>query len=257
MREAALMKGGGTDKGGQQMAPMVQPPSLAQCNAAEPVTAAPLMDTIHKLHDLLFKVVLPKTSGAKSVYVLVEDLLLVCSLATSMCASLQAHHVNPHLNNIHKKLETITTRLDTFAMAQPPANHSYTHIAATGAKNTTSPKACPSLHFELTLTQANRSHPVLLGLSNDGLLEKINEILMDTGCHFESRPCTPNCDGSVGHEYAMSCIRAVGCHRSGDIWLVTYSKAECDFLVGAAHCWVPPLPSQLLVAHKTFREWHG
>ena len=142
------------------------------------------MDTIHKLHDLLFKFALPKTSGAKNVYVPGEDLLLVRSLATSACVSLQAHHVNPYLNNIHKKLETITTCLDTFTMAQPPTNHSYAHVSTTGAKNTTSPKARPSLRFELTLTQASRSHPVLSELSNDSLLENINETLMDTGCHF-------------------------------------------------------------------------
>ena len=169
-----------------------------------------------------------------------------------MCTSLQAHHLNPHLNDIHKKLETITTHLDTFAMAQPPANHSYAHVAATGAKNTTSPKAHPGLHFELTLAQANCSHPVLSELSNDGLLEKINETLMDMGCHFESRPCTPDRDGSVVREYVMPHIHAVGCHRSGDIWLVTYSEAECDFLACAAHRWALRLSSQLSVAHKTF-----
>ena len=42
------------------------------------------MDTIHKLHDLLFKFALPKTSGAKNVYVPGEDLLLVRSLAPSV-----------------------------------------------------------------------------------------------------------------------------------------------------------------------------
>ena len=93
------------------MAPTVQPPSLEQYNATESATTAPLGDIIYKLHvsDLLFKVVLPKTSGAKNIYILVEDLNLVHSLATSACASLQAHHVNPQLNDIHKKLETITT----------------------------------------------------------------------------------------------------------------------------------------------------
>ena len=114
------------------------------------------------------------------------------------------------------------------------------------------PQSNPGLHFELTLAQANCSHPVLSELSNDGLLEKINETLMDMGCHFESRPCTPDHDGSVVREYVMPHIRAVGCHHSGDIWLVTYSEAECDFLACAAHRWALRLSSQLSVAHKTF-----
>ena len=153
---------------------MVQPPPSEQCNNAEPTTTAPLVDTIHKLYDLLFKVAFPKTSGAKNVYVPVEDLLLVHSLATFTCTSLQAHQVNPHLDDIHKKLDTIMTCLDTLAMAQPPANHSYAQIVAMGAKSTASTKAHPGLRFELKLTQANCSCPVLSYLSNDGLLEKVN-----------------------------------------------------------------------------------
>ena len=78
---------------------------------------------------------------------------------------------------------------------------------------------------------------------------------MDTHCHFESRPCTPDHEGNTGSEYTIPHIHAVGCHCSGDIWLVMYrlySEAECDFLASTAHRWVPWLSNQLTVAHKTF-----
>ena len=113
------------------------------------------------------------------------------------------------------------------------------------------PKHAPASTLSLHLHRLTTLTP-FYQISNDSLLEKFNETLMDLGCHFESRPCTPDCDGTMGREYAMPHIHAVGCHHSGDIWLVMYSKAECNFLVGAAHCWVPRLSSQLSVAHKTF-----
>ena len=61
---------------GLGMAPTVQPPPLEQCDAAEPATTSSLVDTIHKLRDLLFKAMLPRASRAKNVNIPVEDLHL-------------------------------------------------------------------------------------------------------------------------------------------------------------------------------------
>ena len=113
-------------------------------------------------------------------------------------------HINSQLDDINMRLETITTHLDTLATAQPPANASYAHTPATSAKYPT--RTHPSLRFELTLAQANHSCPTLSDLSNDSLLEKINETLMDTCCHFKTRPCTLDCNGGVGLEYIMPCV---------------------------------------------------
>ena len=116
------------------MAPTVQPPPLEQGNVADPVMVTFLADTIHKLCDLLFKATLPKSHGAKNVNILVEALCLAHSLATSTGTSLQNCHVSPQLDDINKRLETITTHLDTLATAQPPANPPYAYTPATGAK---------------------------------------------------------------------------------------------------------------------------
>ena len=124
---------------------MVQPPPSEQHDAAEPATNGSLVDTIHKLHDLLFKAMLPKASGAKNINIPIEDLYLACSLTASACTSLQGHHANLQLSDINKKLETITTCLDTLPAAQPPANPSNAHAPTTGAKCPASTQACPGL----------------------------------------------------------------------------------------------------------------
>ena len=70
------------------MAPTGQPPSLKQSNATEPTTDSPLAITIHKLHDLLFKIAFPKTKIAKTAAITVDTLRLAQDLATSACTAL-------------------------------------------------------------------------------------------------------------------------------------------------------------------------
>ena len=47
-------------------------------------------------------------------------------------------------------------------------------------------------------------------------------------------------------------IQAVGCHQSGDIWVVTCSKAEQVYLASIAQHWLPKLLDQLSITQKTF-----
>ena len=118
------------------MTPTVQPPPLEQNDAAELATTASIVNTIHKLHDLLFKVVLPKTNKAENATITIEDLCEAHSLATSACMSLQGCHDDLQLNNISRKLETMTAHpgIPTLNAAQPPQNCSYTSVLATGTK---------------------------------------------------------------------------------------------------------------------------
>ena len=110
----------------------------------------------------------------------------------------------------------------------------------------------PGLRFDLMLVQANCVCPALTELSNDDLAEKINEALMDTRCFFKTKPCTPGGDRIDSLECNTPCIRAVGWHCSRDIWLAAYGKAEHDFLVGTAHCWVPQLSDRLSITQKSY-----
>ena len=113
-------------------------------------------------------------------------------------------------------------------------------------------RAHPCLQFDLTLAQANCACPALAELSNNDLAEKINGALMDTGCFFETKPCTPCHDRINSLECITPHIHTVGRHCSGDIWLAAYSKAEHDFLVGTAHHWVPQLSDWLSIAQKAY-----
>ena len=226
------------------MAPTVQPPPL-QNGATEPATTTSLVDTIHSLHDLILGIALPKTDKAKNFAIAVVDFQLACSLITSACASLQAHHENLQLNDISKKLDVITAHFDIAGVAQPSQPHSYASVLATGIKSSVKPKAHPGLRFDIMLAQADCTHPVLADLSNDDLSEKIDGALMDSGCFFEVKPCTLDHDRDEGVEYVTPRIRAIGQHRSGDIWLVAYSEAKRDFLVETASRWVPQLSVQL------------
>ena len=192
------------------MAPMVQPPPPVQNGATELATTTSLIDTIHSLRDLILGIVLPKTDKAKNVAIAVADFQLACSLITSTCASLQAHHENLQLNDISKKLDVITAHFDIAGVAQPSQPRSYVFVLATGIKSSVKPKAHPGLHFDVMLAQADRTHPVLADLSNDDLSEKIEGVLMDSGCFFEVKPCVLDHDGDEGVEYVTPCIHAIG-----------------------------------------------
>ena len=130
--------------------------------------------------------------------------------------------------------------------------HSPASILATGIKPPVKPKARPGLRFELMLVQVNRTCPALADLSNDGLAEKVNVALVDTGCLLKTESCDPIGDGNKGTEYHMPRICAVGRHHSGDIWLETYSAAEHDLLAETARRWVPRLSNQLSAVQKTY-----
>ena len=58
-------------------------------------------------------------------------------------------------------------------MVQPLQPRSYASILATGIKPPVKPKACPGLHFELTLAQVNHARPALADLSNDDLADSV------------------------------------------------------------------------------------
>ena len=120
------------------MAPKGQPPSLKQSNTTEPTTDSPLAITIHKLHNLLFKIALPKTKNAKTAAIAVDTLRLTQDLATSACTTIMPHLGIP-------------------SAAQLPQKCSYASVLATGVQLpvlvSSQNLPCPVTHFDFTLTQ--------------------------------------------------------------------------------------------------------
>ena len=89
---------------------MVQPPPPVQNGATEPATTTSLVDTIHSLHNLILGIALPKTDKAKTIAIAIVHFQLACSLITSACASLQAHHEN---------LQLVMTSVKNWMLSQP------------------------------------------------------------------------------------------------------------------------------------------
>ena len=80
------------------MVPTVPPPSMVQNDAPVPTTAVSLVNTVHKLYDLIFEIPLPKTrttKTAKTVAIAVDVWHMAHELATSAWAALHRQHEAP------------------------------------------------------------------------------------------------------------------------------------------------------------------
>ena len=81
---------------------------------------------------------------------------------------------------------------------------------------------------------------------------KILDALKEAECCLEERPCRPGSDGGDRAMRLTPYIRAAGWHRSGDIWVVTDTKAGHDVLVNTIDDWLPKLSGQLMYRRKTY-----
>ena len=80
------------------MVPTVPPPSMVQNDAPVPTTAVSLVNTVHKLYDLIFEIPLPKTrttKTAKTVAIAADVWHMAHELATSAWAALHRQHEAP------------------------------------------------------------------------------------------------------------------------------------------------------------------
>ena len=197
-----------------EMAPTGQPPSLKQSNTTEPTTGSPLAITIHKLHDLLFKIAFPKSKNTKTAAITVDTLWLTQDLATSVCTALQEHHGAPQLRDISRQLDTIMSHLGIPSAAQLPQKRSYASVLTTGIQLPVPVSSqnlpCPVTHFDFTLTQKSQDNPVFAELSHTDIIQKIHDPLSDANCWFESTPGSPIPDGTVDFNCTSFNIRAVG-----------------------------------------------
>ena len=130
--------GGNTTSRG--MVATLQLPPLVKGNKSTLNTGLSLGNAIHKLHDAILNIALPKTKTAKTVSIPIETLHLACDLAGSMCTLLQEHHTGSQLDDISRQLKAIQTQLATPSEAQLPQKLSYAATLATGIASS-SPKA--------------------------------------------------------------------------------------------------------------------
>ena len=225
------------------MIPTVKPPPPKPSKNGNPTTIPTIVDLAHNLHDLLFEIPLPKTRNAKMAPIALEALHRARDLITSVATLLHEHPREPNLSNISKQLDAITTRLGTLNEAQiaqlssPPKTQSYASVLATGVQcpePLNAPHSPPRTraHFNLTLTQKSRDHPVLTELSSRDLSDRIYAALWEVECWHEIHPMSPDSEGDV--EFCLAPhIRAVGCHQSGDLWILVASVAMRDTLIGS------------------------
>ena len=221
------------------MAPTVEPPPPAPNNGTDSSVTTSLLEHIHNLHDLLFNIPLPKTKTAKSATLPLKALYRAHDLAASACTSLHECCQDPHLDNINKQLDAITTHLGIPSTTQTPVKPSYASVLATGAQCPASPppEVAAKLHplragacFDFTLVQKAHDKPVLMDLTNENLINNIYEAINKADCWHELLSNTPDSDGNTVHDFTEPRIRAVRRHRSGDIRVIAASEAECDTL---------------------------
>ena len=124
--------------------PTVEPPPLAPNNGTDSSVTTSLLEYIHNLHDLLFNILLPKIKTAKLATIPLEALYHACDLAALVCMSLHECHQDPHLDNINKQLDAITTYLGITSATQTPVKPSYASVLAAGTQCPASPppKSC-------------------------------------------------------------------------------------------------------------------
>ena len=84
------------------------------------------------------------------------------------------------------------------------------------------------------------------------LVAKILDTLQSAGCEYNSRLCSPDSCGNVVETWYTPGIKAAGCHRSGDTWVVTATEAEHGVLVKSIDSWLPKLSEQLSYIPKTY-----
>ena len=184
------------------MVPTVPPPPLVASNDETLDSKAPLDVTIHKLHDLLYGIALPKTRTSKTVAITVKTLHLAHRLVESACALLQEHHGNPQLDGISRQLEDIKTQLDVSNPVRPPQKPSYAATLSTGIKspalaaNTSSPRPHTTRQHIITLSQKLRDRPVLVDLSNEELIARILRALCAADVWFKDRPRMLDSEGN-------------------------------------------------------------
>ena len=104
----------------------------------------------------------------------------------------------------------------------------------------------------ITLVQKHHDKPAFASLSSSELIGKILEAQQAADVWLEERPHPPDSEGNIELERISPFIRAVGQHKSGDIWVTMGTEAGRTALIEAINEWLPILSNQLLYSCKTY-----
>ena len=102
------------------------------------------------------------------------------------------------------------------------------------------------------LVQKSHDKPAFADLSNNELIGKILNALQAVDVCLEHRPCSPDSEGNTRIDCLTLFIRAIGWHRSGNIWIATDTEAGRTVLVEAIDEWLPNLLDRLIYSQKTY-----
>ena len=84
------------------------------------------------------------------------------------------------------------------------------------------------------------------------MISKITAALRDADVGLPTRPHTPDSEGNGGEEWLTPYIRAVGRHRSGDVWIATATEVGHNVLVERMDEWLPKLSNGLRYSQPTY-----
>ena len=104
------------------------------------------------------------------------------------------------------------------------------------------------------------SGPVSLGKSGTwtgtagfGLVQTGSQSVRDrTSPTLEDRACMPDSEGNKVIGCFGPCIKAVGRHHIGDIWVTSDTEAGCNVLISTVSEWLPRLSDQLSYVCKIY-----
>src|SRR6266481_3510376 len=169
------------------MFPTDPPPPLMENSNAVSDTKASLDGMVHRLHELIFKIAIPKLKAAKMTSIAIDALLLTCELAESAHAQLQGHHGAPLADDISRQLEDIRAHLGISSAARMSRKPSYAAALTADIKSSVpaaglpppqpQPRPCVTGRFSIMLVQKSHDKPVFADLSNNELIGKILDAL--------------------------------------------------------------------------------
>ncbi|KAF8580297.1 hypothetical protein K439DRAFT_1357325, partial [Ramaria rubella] len=237
---------------------MLQPPPSTPAKPDTSSHSTPNTDTLasklESLHEIIHKIALPKTKTAKTCTIAMNTLHAACNLITSACENIKESYFDSRISNIFENLESISAHIGLAT----PSNQacSYVSVLVNATMPPSTPSKPPKPHcdniFDLTFAQSNRNTPFFTNISDSDLLAKVNKVLIDTQCSYNTEVYPHDSNGYVCKEHSAIHILAVGRHCSGNIWISTCAKDEQDHLIKTTHCWLPNLSSSLHITPQTY-----